>query len=105
MKSVIVRIDGEDDLMTIERALHHFGCEDVTVGEVTVGEGMEEVWVIVRDTNVVEGHGMNSDMMVLAYEGYDPKAIYPAFPSEEKAQAYINRHGVYGRPQKVDVEK
>jgi hypothetical protein len=64
-----------------------------------------EVWVIVRDTNVVHGHGENASEMVLAYEGYDPKATHPAFLSERVAQAYVDYHHVYGRPQRLDLRE
>ena len=60
---------------------------------------MSEIWVIVRDTNVVHGHGDNSDEMVLAYKGYDSKAVFPAFTSKENAQTFMDKNciGVFGR--------
>lgn len=64
---------------------------------------MKEVWLIVRDTGVIQEQGVSIDEIVLSYKGHDPKAVYPAFPSKEKAQAYIDKHGIYARPQKVEV--
>ena len=49
-----------------------------------------EVWVIVRDTNVVHGHGDRQMEPVLAYNGYDAEASHPAFTSEAAANRYLN---------------
>ena len=37
------------------------------------------IWVIVRDTNVCHGQGEFATEPVLAFNGYDVKATYPAF--------------------------
>jgi hypothetical protein len=66
-----------------------------------------EVWVIVRDTNVVHGHGDNADEPVLAYKGYDVKALHPAFLSEKMAQDYIagQPDNYRMRPQKLELQE
>ena len=50
---------------------------------------MTEVWVIVRDTNVVHGHGDSQVEPVLAYHGWDVEASHPAFTSEMAANLYL----------------
>lgn len=49
-----------------------------------------EVWIIVREINVCHGHGDYVKELVLAYDGYDSKAIYPAFMSSAAANGYLD---------------
>lgn len=84
---------------------HSCGCEVYTTQEdLEKQKKSTEVWVIVRDTNVVHGHGDSSSEMVLAYRGYDPTAVFPSFPSEAAAITYIMVCGIVGfRPQKLEL--
>jgi hypothetical protein len=65
---------------------------------------IKEIWVIVRDTNVVQGHGDSSNEMVLAYEGWDSRAIFPAFTSKKLANDYMGKLNCSGiRVQKIEL--
>lgn len=57
---------------------------------------MKEIWVLIKNVNVVQGHGMSGDEPVLAYREYDTHNHYPSFASREDAEIYISSLAAYG---------
>lgn len=65
-----------------------------------------EVWVIVRDVNVVHGHGDSGSEPVLAYKGWDTSDLHPAFTSQKAAQSWIDGNQYFGfRAQKLALRE
>lgn len=65
-----------------------------------------EVWVIVRYTGVVHGHGDNRDEPVLAYKGYNVDDSHPAFMSKKAANRYLKGLEAYGlRAKKLELRE
>lgn len=65
-----------------------------------------EVWVIVRYTGVVHGHGDNRDEPVLAYKEYDVDDSHPAFMSKKAANRYLKGLEAYGlRVKKLELRE
>ncbi len=57
---------------------------------------MKEIWVLIKNVSVVQGHGMSGDEPVLAYREWDTHNHYPSFASREDAEIYISSLGNRG---------